>query len=103
MTTKKDPATVSLASKKGLERADRLRARARYLRENATGYIARGEESAISWVLARLAKLEAERERPPITQARAVEIIEAWSVDEVRDHNGRPVLDGLDLDELGIG
>jgi hypothetical protein len=100
----KDPTPPALDSKKGQDRAARIRLRADYLDEKVTGYMAKAESSALRWVLARLEHVEAKLKREPtISQARAAKIIDAWLVDGVRDHNGRPVLDGLDFDDLGIG
>jgi hypothetical protein len=94
-----DHAHTSLGSPKGIERASRIRTRIAYL-DTCDGHVALAEISALRWVLARLTYLEARK--PKITQAQAVAIIEAWRIDAVEDHNGRPVLDGLDLDQLGI-
>jgi hypothetical protein len=100
MSTKPDPATVSAESPKGRERIARIHTRIDFL-GTCDGYIAKAEASALRWALARLDFLE--NRAPKISQAAAADIIEAWRVDSVEDHNGRPVLDGLDLDALGIG
>jgi len=103
MTKKPDPATVAYDSKKGAERSARIEARIETL-GTYKGWAANAEASALRWALARLEFVEAKlASEPRISQARAAAIIEAWLVDGARNHDGRPVLDGLDLDGLGIG
>ncbi len=102
MAAKKDPATVSLDSIKGQERAARMVVRANYLENRCHGWVAMAEASAIRWILARLENLEARIRAPKISQAQAAAIIEAWREQGQKLDDGRPVLDGMPLDDLGI-
>lgn len=102
-----DDASTPLASPKGKERADRLRARIVILM-GYRGWQPKAEASALRWILARIEHVERRLEAPAkISQAQAVAIIEAWRSHDTagggrRDSTGRAVLDGLDLEELGI-
>jgi hypothetical protein len=113
---KNDPSTVALDSPKGQDRAGRIRTRIHYLKQpNVRGWETKAEASALRWALARLEHLETRK--PTISQAQAVAIIEAWieagstkAAMPVVSHagdtgvyvDGRPVLNGLDLEGLGI-
>ena len=106
---------VALASTKGQERAERIRTRIRYLEQpNVRGWQTKAEASAHRWVLARLehcerlfdeiaAAVETAKAKPRLTQAQAVAIIIAYeNANRPIGIDGRPVLDGLDLEGLGI-
>lgn len=100
---KPDPSTVSLGSPKGQQRAARIQSRIDYLSgPNVGGWEANALRSALVWALARLGHLESRK--PRISQAQAVAIIRAWQDAGMRTtlDGDEPVLDALDLEQLGI-